>query len=47
MYPVPDQVPEAVAARVHAAQPLHTRAAWWLADTWEGLLLYRITKAEP
>ena len=36
-----------MAARVHAAQPLRTRAAWWLADTWEGLLLYRITKAEP
>ena len=39
-------VPPAVAARVHAAQPMGTRAAWWMADTWDGLLLYRVSKRD-
>jgi len=36
-------VPEAVAGRVRAEQSLATRAQWWLAAYWDGLLLYQVS----
>ena len=37
-------VPDSVVARVTAAQTPYTRACWWLADTWDGLWLYKVRR---
>ena len=40
------RVPEEVMRRVSAAQPLHVRAQWWLADTTAGLWLYDVSRLD-